>query len=184
MSKKKAKPSWPKKQEQAFKHPKPESLSDVDDDIFITPDTFTVNVERGSNMFNQARHKLTHRFRRMMMQDPRSTQEFKRVYGCPHDAQGRETPPTAEYFADAFVHKLLVVVADMVPVDETGPIGGEELASVFGKLIGMAAGSAVDKGDVPLIEVEQLTDAFYVGLREGIPAGIAIARAVDARNKK
>lgn len=178
MSRKKVKKAWPTGQNTTPEPPV--GLEDIDASIREYPDEYVVNSERGGNMYGQALRKLVYRFRRAMMRDPRAAESLMSIYGKPAEGQR----PTPEFFAEAVIHKMIVDLASTIPVNEhRQPLDLDEFAVICGTAAGMSAAAALDRGEASLIQCEQLTDAFYVGLREGLPRGILLTRSIDAARK-
>jgi len=130
-----------------------------DPKITEIPEEYTVSVtDRGHRIYGNAINSLVQRF------------------------SGSSLKGDPQRLAENVIHQVIAFVATSVPMNAAGkPVDGGELAAIFGAAVGMAAAAAVDKGQATIPEVESMTDCFYVALREAIPRGIALVRAVDAR---
>jgi hypothetical protein len=131
----------------------------IDPEVTTVPDEYVVKVgDRGARIYSEAIHSLVQRF------------------------SGGPLKGDPQQLAQAVIHQVIAFVAQVVPLTASGkPVDGAELSAIFGAAVGMAAAAAVDKGQASIPEVESMTDCFYVALREAVPRGIAVVRAVDAK---
>jgi hypothetical protein len=141
------------------KHIKSSTKIKYDPKVTEIPEQYVVSVtDRGNRIYGSAINSLVQRF----------------------SGSGLKGDP--QRLAQNVIHQVIAFVAANVPMNAAGkPVDGGELTAIFGAAVGMAAAAAVDKGQATIPEVEAMTDCFYVALREAIPRGIGLVRAIDAK---